>query len=1199
MHIKKLEISGFKSFVDRTVIHFDHDVIGVVGPNGCGKSNVVDAIRWVMGEQSAKALRGRAMADVIFNGSESRAPHGFAEVTLTFDNSDPAGAQSLPLEYRDYSEIAVTRRIFRDGESEYLINKTPVRLRDMTDLFLGTGVGRKAYSIVEQGKIGLIVSARPEDRRQLIEEAAGITKYRSRRKQAEQKMELTRQNLLRVNDIVVEIDRQLGSLRRQAQKAQRYLRYREELDDLTLWDASHKLLDFVVRTAFGESACANAAEVARATRIAVDTREAQIEVLRARAHEVERVAEARQSDSFHADNEVRDVEVRLDRAGDRARHLAARLEAARAEQHDLGERLAVLVAEERELEAGRDAVAAEHGQQADAMQQCEARLAETRHVADHAAATLAELRKAQAQTAARIAGNEAKLAASERRRSELGARRERLAGEETQLAADLAGIAGRYEEASFMASDLSDRKDALVAERDAARTELAARKGDLELGERALAAAQNELNKLQNRRGALEELERRAESLGKGPKELLRRGDASVLGLAANGLEAAPELGTALAGALGERVECVLVSDVEHGLALLEELRAGNRGRATVLAATARERPVAPVPADGLRALVTTAPGDGYVARALLGDAVLVGDVAEARAYWEQGAPCDLVTPDGMVFHSDGRITGGAGDARAEGMLERRREIRELGVAIDEKAAAITARADELEGERAALARLGATLEEAGRRLHAADIELVTAEQGRRRLEAEQAATERRQAAVVRELAELTRQVDEAVAEHEAAEGSLAAARTESAAREQALAEAEPAATDAATELGLAQGLLTERRVRLAEARERLTSTDAAITRLGASLRELEGRIAALDAERDLAARELGEVAAAIMGAREELVEARLVARRAHGAFEEARVELDGARSELGLAEAELREHRAELDAANEELRAHELELERLRLGRNHLEEGVRERFRGLELAANVGDFHARPELDDTQRRRIRELAELIERMGPVNLDAVKEADEAAERHRFYSEQHADLTAALDNLERAIAQMNRECKRLFRHAFDGINERFQVVFPRMFRGGKAELRLTKPEDLLETGIEILAQPPGKKLGNIELMSGGEKAFTAVSLLFAIFQFKPSPFCILDEVDAPLDEANVGRYIESIREMTDNSQFIIITHSKRTMQGVDVLYGVTMQEPGVSKLVGVRIAEATARSEKRLERPADDGVAAVA
>src|SRR5262245_6675602 len=350
MPIRKLPITGSTSFAARTLIHFDTALIGIVGPTGCWKSNIVDSIRWCMGEQSAKHLRGRAMSDVIFNGSEHRGPHGMAEVTLTFDNSDPEGAAGLPLEYRDYAEIAVTRRLFRDGTSEYLINKTQVRLKDVTDLFLGTGVGTKAYSIVKQGKIGLIVSARAEDRRLLIEEAAGITKYKARKRQAEQKMDQTRQNLLRVGDIVAEIQRNLASLKRQAAKAERYVAYRNEQEDLILHEASHKLLELIVVHQVEEAARTEQAEREQAARAALGARDAELEVKRQKALEFEDQAEKAQNEAFLADNEVRANEAEMARAKDRFRHLEERRTAATVEQADLERTVAELIVERTELE---------------------------------------------------------------------------------------------------------------------------------------------------------------------------------------------------------------------------------------------------------------------------------------------------------------------------------------------------------------------------------------------------------------------------------------------------------------------------------------------------------------------------------------------------------------------------------------------------------------------------------------------------------------------------------------------------------------------------------------------------------------------------------------------------------------------------------------------------------------------------------
>jgi chromosome segregation protein len=420
-----------------------------------------------------------------------------------------------------------------------------------------------------------------------------------------------------------------------------------------------------------------------------------------------------------------------------------------------------------------------------------------------------------------------------------------------------------------------------------------------------------------------------------------------------------------------------------------------------------------------------------------------------------------------------------------------------------------------------------------------------------------------------------------AAEEHAVATSTLDGLRTEHAEVDGALAGATEVAEAWRSQVSAQQSVVTERRVLLAQARERATAVRQTAERIGKSCEEMQGRVIKLQAEQVDCAMQAGMAAAKIVSERAHLLGALDIAKAAEDAVTATKTGLDAIRHELALGEVDLKRLRDESTEAVDALRAHESALDRLRLSREHLTGGVRERFRGLELETVVGDYHKRAPADGAQRTRIQELTEVLDRMGPVNLDAVREHAEAEERFTYYTTQKADLDKALEDLERAIAQMNRESKRLFKEAFEGINARFKVVFPRMFRGGQAELRLTNPEDMLETGIEILAQPPGKKLSSIELMSGGEKALTAVSLIFSIFQFKPSPFCILDEVDAPLDEANVARYNDGIRMMTDRSQFILITHIKKTMQMVDVLYGVTMQEPGVSKLVSVKVNEAAA------------------
>jgi chromosome segregation protein len=1185
MRIRKLEICGFKSFVDRTVVHFDTDVVGIVGPNGCGKSNIVDAIRWSMGEQSAKHLRGKSMSDVIFNGSEHRGPHGFAEVTLTFDNTDPDGAAGLPLEYREYAEIAVTRRLFRDGTSEYLINKTQVRLKDVTDLFLGTGVGTKAYSIIEQGKIGLIVSARPEDRRMLIEEAAGITKYKARKKQAEQKMDQTRQNLLRVGDIVAEIERSLASLKRQAAKAERYVSYRRELEDLVLHEASHKLLEITVLRQVEERGRAVEAEREQASRAALGAREAELEVMRQAAHAAEDRAEKAQNAAFLADNEVRTNEAEIARARDRFRHFEERRAAATTERNDLERTIRDLIAEKQQLEEQLAQVEHEEAAEAERAIEEHERLEELRHgerVADQEAN---ELRKRAAQAQAVVAAAEATLSGFERRLAEMSQRRVKLEDEIGRLTYEAEEIHQKRTELSAHVVAFSEGKRVSAEDRARLDAEMKQLREATVGSDRAVEHAKNELGQRRSRLRALEELHARLEGVGVGVKNLLRTKDPALLGLVADRLEAPAELTHAFAGLLGAELQCVVVSDVTRGAALLAELAQKKGGRASVI--PARPRFVAgasprPVRGEGVIGPLVDrlrfAPEDEGLARALVGDAVVVETIEVALRLAAAGVSETLVALDGTVVHGGGRVSGGQGDAIAAAMIEHKREIRELHEIVARKSDEVSALLAEQERLRHRIAEVGAALERARTDAHQAEIALVTAEKDLRRAEEQLAHAGKRRAVVEGELEDLTIALEKARDEHEAARERLDAGRASKEEASSGLEQAEMLAAEWRERVLGQQSVVTDRKVRLARVRERATATRGTVERLARSCDELRARIAKLDDEREEGAKGAGKAAAVVMVSREKLVDAVASAQASHAELSEARRALDEARQELGAREVDLKGLRGDLADASERLQKHEMALQRLAIEHQHLVEGVRERFRGLELARVVGDYHKRPPVDASHRARITELTELIDRMGPVNVDAVREHAEEQKRHAFYATQKADLEKALDDLEKAIQQMNRESKRLFKTTFEGINARFKALFPRMFRGGQAELRLTNPEDMLETGIEILAQPPGKKLGNIELMSGGEKALTAVSLIFAIFQFKPSPFCILDEVDAPLDEANVARYNEGIRSMTDRSQFILITHIKRTMQSVDVLYGVTMQEPGVSKLVSVRVNE---------------------
>jgi len=1185
MKIKKLELYGFKSFVDRTILHFDHDVFAIVGPNGCGKSNLVDAIRWCMGEQSARHLRGRSMEDVIFNGSESRSPHDLAEVTLTFINDSPA---ELPLEYKEFAEIAVTRRLLRSGDSEYLINKTPVRLRDVTDLFLGTGAGTKAYSIVEQGKVGLIVSAKPEDRRLLIEEAAGITKFKSRKKQAERKMELTQQNLLRVGDIVAEIDRNVASLKRQAAKAERYVAYRSELEDLQLHVAAHRYLELVGWIKLERGEVERLSESTEESRAQLDARQAEIDAARLEVHSAEEVLDAAQNASFGAENTVRGEEAAIERANDRVASLDHRAHQAEGEKNEMGEHAARLAAESANVEREVATIEVQEGTQSARLAGEEGKLAD--FAAAHAIADARgkELRQAVATGQTQIAGADAKLAGFERRREEMARRREKVGAERESLDAARVEVAARAEALARSVDDVRAGRVTTAAEKARLEGRLAELKDRIQAQERALDESKAELSKRRSRFGALEEMHARLEGVGAGTKALVATRDPCIAGLVADRVEAPAELTQALAGLLGARLQDVVVRDVERGVALLEDLARAQKGRAAIVPLYAPfvsgAHPALPGEAtdgvlgrlaDGLR----FSPDDEGVVRALVADAVVARDLAAARRARDAGLRAAIVTLDGAVVHPDGRIAGGQGDAVAAGMLESKREARELAKEIERLDRVVTQRLEALQLSRGELAQTGAALDRARQEVHARELALVTAEKDLQKTDERLQGVIARLQAIAIEEAELQRAIEEAAAERDEAARVLSEARARVEIAEAELSDADAALAEARDRLDGQRQVVTACKVGIAGTREKLAASRGTAIRLARSASELDERVRRLDEELVANAGARSETAAALQGHKEHLQLALDRARETQELLANVRAEFEALRGRLLEREGALKDLRARFEAMREELQKHEIFLREKEIALDHLLGGVAEKFRGLRLPRIIGDYHMRAAPDEVSHSRIDELARLIERMGSVNLDAMREHEESQRRHEFYTTQKADLEKALADLTRAIQQMNRESRRLFEETFEAVNARFREIFPRMFRGGRAELRMTNPEDLLETGIDIIAQPPGKKLSSIELMSGGEKALTAVSLIFAIFQIRPSPFCILDEVDAPLDEANVARYNETVRSMTDRSQFILITHHKRTMQLADVLYGVTMGEPGVSKIVSVKMNEA--------------------
>ncbi len=1191
MRIKRLDIVGFKSFMDRIVVAFSEGVTGVVGPNGCGKSNVVDAIRWVLGEQSARHLRGRSMEDVIFHGSETKAGLSMAEVVITFENDRPS---ELPVQYAGFSEITVGRRLFRSGESEYLINKVPARLLDVTDLFMGSGVGRTAYSIIEQGRIGQILSARAEDRRAILEEAAGITKYKKRREAAQRKMEATQANLLRVADVVQELGKQLEGLNRQARKAERYKALRADIRELELAQGASRFLEATAlrRAAEGEKARleGEAAEIAAQMAALEDS----IEGERARVLELEaRVAELSLAE-HELESQERVSHVSVEAAARELTGLAKRAQ-------DGGNELEGLKAQAQRLAEEGLELARRRAELGDASGEDEARLGASeetlRRLRGEAVTLLGQadaLRGEAGAALGRAAGHRSQLGAMERQRADLRGRLARNRGEAEEVgrrAAELDGARARQVERLGANRQLRLR---LEAERGAQEESLERTRSEFIQNEAKLITLREELGDKRARLQSLVEVMRNYEGYGRGVRSLMTRaggaeGDGGVIGLVADVVSAPPEYETAIEAVLGERLQYLIVESHAQGVEAIAFLKSAAEGRASLIPLV-RLRDAEVGAADGVREapgfvascidVVRFEPSYEKVARFLLGGAVIVRDLPAALALWQASSlKRTLVTLDGEVLDAHGVVTGGPLEGEGHGALQRRREVQELEDTVrhfDAELSLAQGRHRTLQSRVLQVETALKGLDRDGREKELAVLEgekdLARVAEELERLGGRAGHLDAERAGLEEAMAGLSREEEEHRVEAATAEAEQS--RAEERAREAtAAAEALMRETDAIT----AQA--TSLKVKVAADAERRSSLGASLARVEEARRGIEERRERLFAALSEANARAAELRGRIDGTHGDL--GRLAAEHAEvkERLGREREELEAVAGALRARDGEVRELRRRADETAAAANAATLTAREQAMALAHLEEAIRERCQA-ELRWEVHRFHLARPPGEPERERLEELKAQSDRMGPINLTAIEEYEELAGRHQFMSGQKEDLESSLADLSAAIVKINRASRERFRETFDLVNEKFQQVFPRLFTGGTAGLALTPDPESgeLEGGVEVYAQPPGKKLQSINLLSGGEKALTAVSLIFAIFLIKPTPFCLLDEVDAPLDEANVGRYNELVREMSRTSQFILITHNKRTMEMVDTLYGVTMEEPGVSKLVSVRLSE---------------------
>jgi chromosome segregation protein len=1172
MHLQSLELFGFKSFADKTIFNFHEGITAIVGPNGCGKSNVLDAVRWVLGEQSAKSLRGDEMPDVIFNGSEARKPVGFAEVSLNLTNCE----KDLGI---DWHEARVTRRVHRDGNSEYFLNKISCRLRDIQNLFADTGIARTAYSMMEQGKIDMILSSRPEDRRAVFEEAAGITKYKTQKREALRKLEATEANLLRISDVIKEVKRQIGSLQRQAGKARRYQALHSDLRVLETHHA-RKQLDSLEREL---TACRQEierlTESEHAAREKIDDSEKALAEERRALDKVDvEIADSR-AEVQRLESEIAAHRSRIEFNRQRADERAELIERARGDIADAKKKHKQHAAE---IEQTNNSIAEIEG----LLKEKETELTDLTRLA-------AEIQRNRTECGTRLQELQFALSKSE---SRISAIEEQLSGTKTRCDLTHAQIEQLTKEIQTLIEARENLVRQIAASLQASRREAIDVEASLREKEELLSEAEQNLDALEralaekrSRMDVLRQLNEEGEGLVQGSQAVLKGvGDPekfreAIAGSLVAQLDVHPKFIPAIEAALGRNLHAIVLKDADVASEIIVRLRKKKLGQAALLipqlTGPAREsmRKVLPSGALAWATDKLTAPRSlEPLVRQLLGNVVIFSDLLEGLECKKHEPALAMATLAGEFVSAEGIVFGGSSELRAASLLERKAQIANLAkeeAALAKERSLVCAKRDEAKTALEIAAQLQRQVSDAERKIDNLQSEKTA-------LERQVAAADERSAQLEPELQAMRQQL----AKEQTELTALEAAQKQTTLREEEL-------TEKINQLRLAVATERQRHENLIAQREPMNARDAELVELIA-VREAD--IALYEQKMAAQAEQSRESEALIKNqtaqrAEAEANAAKIADQRATrlAAISNCETELRRLRDSLGQLQGrgghqQVRESQLQMKIDN--LAEHISRSYHVDLRAFAADEAAFEKVLHVQLKRGAAFQPAadRQEVDVANlaeaglEKLILDLRNQLDNMGPVNLDAVQEYDELEERYKFLEAQNNDLANSRRQLLDVIAQINSTTRKLFGGTFAQVRGNFREMFAELFSGGRADLSLLDENDPLNCGIEIIAKPPGKQLQSVSLLSGGERVMTAVALLFAIYMVRPSPFCILDEVDAPLDESNINCFIRVLDRFVKQSQFIIITHNKRTIAKADVLYGVTMEERGVSKLVGMKL-----------------------
>ena len=1186
MRLEKIVLNGFKSFADKTEFAFDSSITAIVGPNGCGKSNIVDAVKWVLGEQSVKNLRGGQMADVIFSGSSSRKPLGAAEVGLFISNPDGNGTGQLPIEA---DEVQISRRIYKSGESEYRINNKTCRLKDIRELFMDTGIGARAYSILEQGQIEQLLSTSKTDRRVIFEEAAGISKYKAHKKEALRKLEHTEQNLLRLADILGEVTKRLRSVKLQAGKARNYLRYSQRLKELQV---NYSLVEYAKnQTQLGEKKTALEQVEEQLARLAAEV--AKQDSLMSKLGEEKIETEHKLS---HTDNRLVAVESKIEQQLQRIEFLRTRITELQQRKDSAGARV-------EKLQEQKNLFKADSAQYKSELANCEEMLDEKSRRASQIQKAIEEINTECASLEADLEDEKSGIIDIVRRtaqlhneiqsisvyRNNLSSQKDRLAGRAERARAELEELLTEKAQHKARLSDIEKVLGELTQNLESKRNKTEEINSLLAADNKRLTASREARSALSGELAILTDMEGRREGLNTGVKSILANRSVEnteldyIEGILADMIAADFKYANAVEAALEGKTDALVINNTNRLLADTETIEK-LEGRANFIRMDKIEpfvdkKDFSKLPTVMGRVVEFVKYESRYAPLVwkLLGKTIIVDSIDAAIGLAERmGDGYKFVTLRGESLSAEGAITLGP-LGKTTGLISRKSRLRQLQEAI----ANITDEITVLEGQIKKNERLNEHLAKLCKDLRTAVYEANTKkmevssklgaiEQNIKRLREEQPL-------IVSEIDLLEEQITQSVQKEYDSEQKLQELEAVNSQRSSHIAELEARYAKQKAEQQIQTSRLTDLRVALGQITEHRKALKQTIVSLQSQMQENRTATEAAQEEIQSCSEQLTEAGRDILKCEAAVSELFVEKEKNQENSRELHKKIERLLEEEKQTELSIRQKRAEQGETEQKISELKIELGQLEVRTQTLVERVQEELQ-IDLVQSYEDYRDEEVDWDKVKEEIAELRSKIERLGNVNVDAIDEQESLEKRYNFLSNQVEDLNTSRTQLQQLISRLNKKSREKFRETFEEIRVHFQQIFRKLFGGGKADIVLEDAEDILEAGIEVIARPPGKETRSISLLSGGEKALAAIALLFAVFKTKPSPFCFLDEIDAALDEANNERFNMLIREFEEDSQFIIITHAKRTMSIADMLFGITMQTRGVSKKISVSFGQ---------------------